>query len=185
MSRDDADTAREPERPQDPRRRAARTARTARTGTGTRKRASTGTGTAMATAMSTTTAPSRHRLRAQPHYADRCVTPGPPLGPAQGAGADCGRLHPAPPRPLLHARGHHRRRSGHPNRHARTRARGHAEHDPDIGTFDVVEVTLADDPERDDLAQPEATTVADLPRHVGTLRGRQLRKLLRTARGFA
>jgi hypothetical protein len=52
------------------------------------------------------------------------------------------------------------------------------EHDPDIGTFDVVEVTLADDPERDDLAQPEATTVADLPRHVGTLRGRQLRKLL-------
>jgi hypothetical protein len=52
-------------------------------------------------------------------------------------------------------------------------------HDPDISTFDVVEVTLADDPERDDLAQPEATTVADLPRHVGTLRGRQLRKLLR------
>ena len=52
-------------------------------------------------------------------------------------------------------------------------------HDPDIATFDVVEVTLADDPERDDLAQPEATTVADLPRHVGTLRGRHLRKLLR------
>jgi hypothetical protein len=51
-------------------------------------------------------------------------------------------------------------------------------HDPDIATFDVVEVTLADDPERDDLAQPEATTVADLPRHVGTLRGRRLRKLL-------
>jgi len=52
-------------------------------------------------------------------------------------------------------------------------------HEPDISTFDVVEVTLADDPERDDLAQPEATTVADLPRHVGTLRGRRLRKLLR------
>lgn len=52
-------------------------------------------------------------------------------------------------------------------------------HEPDVGTFDVVEVTLAEDPERDDLAQPEATTVADLPRHVGTLRGRQLRKLLR------
>ena len=52
-------------------------------------------------------------------------------------------------------------------------------HEPDIATFDVVEVTLADDPERDDLAQPEATTVADLPRHVGTLRGRHLRKLLR------
>ncbi len=52
-------------------------------------------------------------------------------------------------------------------------------HGPDISTFDVVEVTLADDPERDDLARPEATTVADLPRHVGTLRGRHLRKLLR------
>jgi len=52
-------------------------------------------------------------------------------------------------------------------------------HEPDIATFDVVEVTLADDPERDDLAQPEALTVADLPRHVGTLRGRHLRKLLR------
>ncbi len=52
-------------------------------------------------------------------------------------------------------------------------------HEPDISTFDVVEVTLAADPERDDLAQPEATTVADLPRHVGTLRGRHLRKLLR------
>jgi hypothetical protein len=51
-------------------------------------------------------------------------------------------------------------------------------HEPDIATFDVVEVTLANDPERDDLAQPEATTVADLPRHVGTLRGRRLRKLL-------
>ncbi|HWD54399.1 MAG TPA: hypothetical protein VG346_04715 [Acidimicrobiales bacterium] len=52
-------------------------------------------------------------------------------------------------------------------------------HDPDISAFDVVEVTLAADPERDDLAQPEATTVADLPRHVGTLRGRHVRKLLR------
>ncbi|HEY1652117.1 MAG TPA: hypothetical protein VGG09_09580 [Acidimicrobiales bacterium] len=52
-------------------------------------------------------------------------------------------------------------------------------HDPDISTFDVVEVMLADDPERDDLAQPEATTVAELPRHVGTLRGRHVRKLLR------
>lgn len=53
------------------------------------------------------------------------------------------------------------------------------DYEPDISTFDVVEVTLADDPERDDLAQPEATTVADLPRHVGTLRGRHVRKLLR------
>jgi hypothetical protein len=53
------------------------------------------------------------------------------------------------------------------------------DYEPDIGTFDVVEVTLAADPERDDLAQPEATTVEDLPRHVGTLRGRHVRKLLR------
>jgi hypothetical protein len=53
------------------------------------------------------------------------------------------------------------------------------DYEPDIGTFDVVEVTLAPDPERDDLAQPEATTVEDLPRHVGTLRGRHVRKLLR------
>ena len=52
-------------------------------------------------------------------------------------------------------------------------------YEPDITRFDVVEVTLADDPERDDLAQPEATTAADLPRHVGTLKGRQLRKMLR------
>jgi hypothetical protein len=52
-------------------------------------------------------------------------------------------------------------------------------HDSDIERFDVVEVTLPDDPERDDLAQPEATTVADLPRHVGTLRGRHLSKILR------
>ena len=51
-------------------------------------------------------------------------------------------------------------------------------HAPDIAAFDVVEVTLADDPERDDLAQPEALTVAGLPRHVGTLRGRRVRKLL-------
>jgi hypothetical protein len=51
-------------------------------------------------------------------------------------------------------------------------------HELDVHRFDVVEVTLAEDPERDDLAQPEATTVADLPRHVGTLRGRHLSKIL-------
>lgn len=51
-------------------------------------------------------------------------------------------------------------------------------HQPDLASFDVVEATLADDPERDDLAQPEAATTADLPRHVGTLRGRRVRRLL-------
>lgn len=51
-------------------------------------------------------------------------------------------------------------------------------HQPDLAAFDVVEATLADDPERDDLAQPEATTAADLPRHIGTLRGRKARRML-------
>ena len=51
-------------------------------------------------------------------------------------------------------------------------------HEPDLGPFDVVEARLADDPERDDLAQPEALTPADLPRHIGTLRGRRLRRML-------
>lgn len=52
-------------------------------------------------------------------------------------------------------------------------------HDPDLSPFDVVEAVLADDPERDDLAQPEAVTPAGLPRHVGTLRGRRVRRMLR------
>ena len=49
---------------------------------------------------------------------------------------------------------------------------------PDLAPFDVIEATLADDPEGNDLAQPEAVTAAALPRHVGTLRGRTVRKLL-------
>jgi hypothetical protein len=52
-------------------------------------------------------------------------------------------------------------------------------HRPDLASFDVVEATLADDPERDDLAQPDAATTTDLPRHVGTLRGRRVRRLLK------
>jgi len=51
-------------------------------------------------------------------------------------------------------------------------------HQPDLASFDVVEVVLAEDPETDDLAQPEAATVAGLPRHTGTLRGRRVRRLL-------
>jgi hypothetical protein len=51
-------------------------------------------------------------------------------------------------------------------------------HEPDLAAFDVVEAALADDPERDDLAQPEAATVAGLPRQVGTLRGRRVRRIL-------
>jgi len=48
----------------------------------------------------------------------------------------------------------------------------------DLAAFDVVEGQLADDIERDDLAQPEAVTLADLPRRLGTYRGRRVRKWL-------
>lgn len=51
-------------------------------------------------------------------------------------------------------------------------------HEPDLSPFDVVETVVAADPERDDLAQPEAVTSADLPRHVGTLSGRRVRHML-------
>jgi hypothetical protein len=51
-------------------------------------------------------------------------------------------------------------------------------HEPDLAAFDVVEATLATDPEHDDLAQPEAVTAAALPRQVGTLRGRKVRRML-------
>jgi len=51
-------------------------------------------------------------------------------------------------------------------------------HDPDLTAFDVVAARLADDPETDDLAQPEAATAGGLPRHVGTMRPRRARRLL-------
>jgi hypothetical protein len=51
-------------------------------------------------------------------------------------------------------------------------------HAPDLTPFDVVEATLANDPERDDLAHPEATSASGLPRQVGTLRGRKIRRIL-------
>lgn len=57
-------------------------------------------------------------------------------------------------------------------------------HEPDLAAFDVVEATLAADPETDDLAQPEAATVADLPRHVGTMRPRKVRRLLQGLRAL-
>jgi hypothetical protein len=53
-----------------------------------------------------------------------------------------------------------------------------AAHGPDLAPFDVVEARLADEPERDDLAQPEAVTADGLPRHLGTLHGRRVRRLL-------
>jgi hypothetical protein len=53
-------------------------------------------------------------------------------------------------------------------------------HEPDLAPFDVAAAVLADDPERDDLAQPESVTVDGLPRHLGTLHGRRVRHLLHT-----
>ena len=50
--------------------------------------------------------------------------------------------------------------------------------DTDLQMFSVVQTVIADDPADDDLAQPEAITVADLPRQVGILRGRMVKKLL-------
>ena len=52
------------------------------------------------------------------------------------------------------------------------------DHGPDLAPFDVVEARLAEEPERDDLAQPEAVTAEGLPRHLGTLHGRRVRRLL-------
>jgi len=51
--------------------------------------------------------------------------------------------------------------------------------EPDLAAFDVVEVTLARDPERDDTAQPEAVTIARLPRLVGSLHGSAVRRRLK------
>ena len=48
----------------------------------------------------------------------------------------------------------------------------------DLAAFDVVEGQLAENIERDDLAQPEAVTLFDLPRRLGTYRGRRVRAWL-------
>ena len=48
----------------------------------------------------------------------------------------------------------------------------------DLAVFDVVEGQLALDIERNDLAQPEAVTLEDLPRRLGTYRGRRVRHWL-------
>jgi hypothetical protein len=45
----------------------------------------------------------------------------------------------------------------------------------DLAAFDVVEGELASEIERDDLAQPEAVTLVDLPRRLGTYHGRRVR----------
>lgn len=48
----------------------------------------------------------------------------------------------------------------------------------DLVTFDVVEGQLAGNIERTDLAQPEAVTIAELPRRLGSYRGRHIRHWL-------
>jgi len=48
-----------------------------------------------------------------------------------------------------------------------------------LSPFDVVDATWASDPERDDLAQPEAVSLEGVPEAVGTLHGRRARKVLR------
>ena len=52
------------------------------------------------------------------------------------------------------------------------------DYEPDLEAFDIVKVDVALDPERNDPAHPEAITVSDLPRKVGTFRGRPVRPLL-------
>jgi hypothetical protein len=50
--------------------------------------------------------------------------------------------------------------------------------DPPYAPYDVVDVTWADDPERDDQAQPEAATVSGLPAPIGSCGGRRVRRVL-------
>ncbi len=50
---------------------------------------------------------------------------------------------------------------------------------PDLGPFDLVDAVAAADPERDDLAHPEAITVDRISGSLGTLGGRPARRILR------
>jgi hypothetical protein len=53
------------------------------------------------------------------------------------------------------------------------------EREADLSPFDVIDAAWAVDPQRDDLAQPEAVSVAGMPQLVGTLRGRRARRVVR------
>jgi hypothetical protein len=48
-----------------------------------------------------------------------------------------------------------------------------------LSAFDLIDTTWAKNPERDDLAQPEAVSVDGPPEPVGTLRGSRARRVLR------
>jgi hypothetical protein len=52
--------------------------------------------------------------------------------------------------------------------------------EPGLAPFDIVDVVWADDPERDDLAQPEAVTIAGVPSTLGSVKGRRARGVLRS-----
>lgn len=51
--------------------------------------------------------------------------------------------------------------------------------DLSLAPFDVVDATWAANPERDDLAQPEAVSLEGVPEAVGSLHGRRARRVLR------
>ncbi|MHB1503431.1 MAG: hypothetical protein ACYCYD_05555 [Acidimicrobiales bacterium] len=51
--------------------------------------------------------------------------------------------------------------------------------EPDLSSFDLIDIVPSPDSEPDDPAQPEAVGIASLPARAGSLRGRRARKLLR------
>jgi hypothetical protein len=62
----------------------------------------------------------------------------------------------------------------------RLRVDGGMEEQDGLLAFDVVDATWAEDPQRDDLAQPEAVSLSGPPVLVGSLRGRRARRLLKS-----
>lgn len=48
-----------------------------------------------------------------------------------------------------------------------------------LASFDLVDATWAADPQRDDLAQPEAVSLEGVPEVVGAIKGRRARKVLK------
>jgi len=62
---------------------------------------------------------------------------------------------------------------------ARLRVRWRPGREPDLNAFDLVDAMPAKDPERDDLAQPEAVTVKNVSQPIANMRGRRARRVLR------
>ncbi|HUC36987.1 MAG TPA: hypothetical protein VMR97_07685 [Acidimicrobiales bacterium] len=61
----------------------------------------------------------------------------------------------------------------------RLRVQPHDAQDLSLASFDVVDARWAADPERDDLAQPEAVSLEGAPVAVGAMKGRRARRVLR------